>query len=130
MINGLGENTALSQLGIAITELGDDFISGTMPVDSRTHQHVGLLHGGATLLLMESLGSIGSTLIVDMETNHVMGLDINANHLRAVKSGTVTGTAKIVHCGRKTHVWQIDVVDDKERLVSTGRLTIMITAKG
>ena len=101
MINGLAENTALELMGIEVTELGDDYISGTMPVDSRTHQHVGLLHGGATLLLMESIGSIGSTLIVDMETNNVMGLDINANHLRAVKSGTVTGTARIVHCGRK-----------------------------
>ena len=130
MINGLAENTALELMGIEVTELGDDYISGTMPVDSRTHQHVGLLHGGATLLLMESIGSIGSTLIVDMETNNVMGLDINANHLRAVKSGTVTGTARIVHCGSKTHVWQIDVVDDNDRHVSTGRLTIMITAKG
>jgi len=129
LINDLGKKTALELLGIVVTELGDDYIVGTMPVDSRTIQHFGLLHGGASVLLMESIGSIGSSLIVDIENKNVMGLDINANHLRAVKSGIVTCTGKVIHCGSKSHVWQLDIVDEKNKRVSTGRLTIMVTDK-
>jgi 1,4-dihydroxy-2-naphthoyl-CoA hydrolase len=128
-INKYAKNTSLEVLGIKITELGEDYIVGTMPVDSRTHQPAGLLHGGASVLLMESLGSIGSSLIVDMEKKNVMGLDINANHLRAVKSGIVSCTGRIVHCGRRTHVWQLDIVDENNKAVATGRITIMITDK-
>ncbi len=116
----------LEVLGIEITALTKDSIEGTMPVDHRTHQPVGLLHGGASATLIESLGSVGSSLIVDLEKFYVVGVEVNANHLRGLKSGVVTGLAKIVHCGKKSHVWQVDITDEKNKLVCTGRLTVMI----
>mgnify|MGYP000102847631 CR=1 FL=1 len=129
LINQMSKNTILEVLDIQTVEIGDDYLIATMPVDKRTHQPLGLLHGGASAVLIESLGSIGSTLIVDMKTHGIVGLEINANHIRAVKTGKVTGTAKIVHCGRKTHVWQVDVRDEEQKLVCTGRLTVMIIKK-
>jgi 1,4-dihydroxy-2-naphthoyl-CoA hydrolase len=128
-INNFSKNTLLEQLGIRITKLGEDFIEGTMPVDKRTHQPAGLLHGGASAALIESLGSIGSTLLVDMGTHNIVGLEINANHVRGVKSGMVTGHAKIVHAGRKTHLWQVDIKDEAGKLVCTGRLTVIVVEK-
>tara|TARA_B110000046_G_scaffold185894_1_gene230184 strand:- start:205 stop:621 length:417 start_codon:yes stop_codon:yes gene_type:complete len=129
LINKYSKNTLLGQLGIRVTKLGEDFIEGTMPVDKRTHQPVGLLHGGASAALIESLGSIGSTLLVDMATHNVVGLEINANHVRGVKTGTVTGRAKIVHAGRKTHLWQVDITNEAGKLVCTGRLTVIVVKK-
>jgi 1,4-dihydroxy-2-naphthoyl-CoA hydrolase len=129
MVNAMNKNTILEVLGIKTIELGDDYIVGTMPVDKRTHQPMGLLHGGASAVLIESLGSIGSTLIVDITKQNIVGIDINANHIRGVKSGLVTGKASIVHCGRKTHVWQVDIKDDENKLVCSGRLTVMVTDK-
>ena len=129
IINAMSKNTILEVLGIKTIEVGDDYLVATMPVDKRTHQPMGLLHGGASAVLIESLGSIGSTLIVNMKTTNIVGLEVNANHLRAVKEGTVTGTAKIVHCGKKTHVWQVELRDDKNKLVCTGRLTVMLIHK-
>ncbi|MDG1915013.1 MAG: hotdog fold thioesterase [Crocinitomix sp.] len=129
LINKYSKNTLLGQLGIRVTKLGEDFIEGTMPVDKRTHQPVGLLHGGASTALIESLGSIGSTLLVDMATHNVVGLEINANHVRGVKTGTVTGRAKIVHAGRKTHLWQVDITNEAGKLVCTGRLTVIVVKK-
>lgn len=126
-IEALSKNTLLAHLGIKITELGDNYIIGTMPVDHRTHQPVGLLHGGASAALIESLGSIGSSLIVDPTKHGIVGLEVNANHVRGVKSGIVTGRAEIVHCGRTTHVWQVNITNEEDKLVSTGRLTVMIT---
>jgi 1,4-dihydroxy-2-naphthoyl-CoA hydrolase len=129
IINKHSKNTLLEQLGIQVTKLGEDFIEGTMPVDKRTHQPVGLLHGGASAVLIESLGSIGSTLLVDMATHNVVGLEINANHVRGVKTGIVTGRAKIVHAGRKTHLWQVDITNEEGKLVCTGRLTVIVVEK-
>lgn len=128
-VNAMSKNTMLEVLGIQITELGDDFIVGTMPVNHATHQPLGLLHGGASAALIESLGSIGSSLIVDITKSNIVGIEINANHLRGVSEGTVTAIAKIVHAGRKTHVWQVDISDDHKKLVCTGRLTVMVTPK-
>ena len=129
LVNAMSKNTMLETIGIQIIELGDDYLVGTMPVDHRTHQPMGLLHGGASVVLIESLGSMGSALIVDVMKNNIVGLEINANHLRSVKSGLVTGRAQIIHCGRKTHLWQVDIKDENEKLVCTGRLTVMITPK-
>ncbi len=129
IINNFSQNTLLEQLDIRVTKLGEDFIEGTMPVDKRTHQPAGLLHGGASAALIESLGSIGSTLLVDMATHNIVGLEINANHVRGVKSGVVTGRAKIVHAGRKTHLWQVDITNEEGKLVCTGRLTVIVVEK-
>ena len=123
----MSKNTLLEVLDIQVTELGDDYLKATMPVDKRTHQPMGLLHGGATAALIESMGSIGSSLIVDIRKHGIVGIEINANHIRGVKEGIVTGTAKVVHAGRKTHVWQVDVHNEENKLVCTGRLTVMIT---
>lgn len=127
IVNAMSKNTLLEVLDIQVTELGDDYLKATMPVDKRTHQPMGLLHGGATAALIESLGSIGSSLIVDIKKHGIVGVEINANHIRGVREGIVTGTAKIVHAGRKTHVWQVDVHNEENKLVCTGRLTVMIT---
>lgn len=129
IVNNLSKNTILEGLDIKVTELGDDYLIGSMPVDKRTHQPAGLLHGGASCVLIESLGSIGSTLIVDYTTHNIVGIEINANHLRGIKSGMVTGKAKLVHGGRKTHVWQVDLTNEEGQLICTGRLTVMIVPK-
>ena len=128
-VNAMSKNTMLEQIGIVITELGDDFISGTMPVDQRTHQPMGLLHGGASAALIESLGSLGSALSIDTNQFSIVGIEVNANHIRGVKSGTVTATARLVHGGRTTHVWQAEIVNDENKLVCTGRLTVLIVPK-
>tara|TARA_R110002049_G_scaffold262209_1_gene438292 strand:+ start:300 stop:719 length:420 start_codon:yes stop_codon:yes gene_type:complete len=125
-LNAFSENTLISHLGIKIIEVKKNAIVGTMPVDARTHQPMGLLHGGASAALMESLGSLGSSLLIDRTKHSVVGLEINANHVRGARSGIVTGEAVIVHAGRKSHVWQIDVRDENKKLVSTGRLTVMV----
>ena len=128
-VNALSKNTMLEQLGIVITELGDDFIVGTMPVDHRTHQPMGLLHAGASAALIESLGSLGSALSVDRNSYSIVGVEINANHIRGVKSGIITATAKLVHWGKTTHVWQADIKNEEGKLICTGRLTVLIVAK-
>lgn len=128
-INSFSKNTLLEQLDIKVTKIGTDFLEGTMPVDNRTHQPAGLLHGGASAALIESLGSIGSTLLVDMEKYNIVGLEINANHVRGVRSGIVTGRAQVVHAGKKTHIWQVDIKDEDEKLVCTGRLTVVVIEK-
>ncbi|WP_066758950.1 PaaI family thioesterase [Crocinitomix algicola] len=128
-LNEISKNTLLEHLGIEITKVGEDFISGVMPVDNRTHQPAGLLHGGASAALIESLGSLGSSLIVDLKKQSIVGIEINTNHIRGVKEGTVYGTAKIVHAGRRTHVWQAEIRDYNNKLVATGRLTVMVIEK-
>ncbi len=128
-VNDFSKNTLLEHLGIEITALGDTFIEGTMPVDKRTHQPVGLLHGGASAALIESLASIGSSLIVDIKTHNIVGLALNANHIRGVKTGIVTGRAELVHGGRTTHVWQVDIKNEAGKLVATGRLTVLVIEK-
>ena len=124
-INQLGKNSLAEHLGIRITEVGSDFIEATMPVDHRTHQPFGLLHGGASATLAETLGSIGAYHCID-ENKACVGLEINANHIRAVRSGWVTGRAMPLHLGRTTHVWEIRITDDLGDLTCIARLTMMI----
>ena len=129
-INALNRNTLMEALSITCVETGEDYIIAEMPVNSKTHQPMGLLHGGASAALIESIGSIGSSLLIDLEKQAPVGLEINANHLRGVKSGFVKAIGKIVHAGKKTHVWQVDIFDKQnEKLVCTGRLTVMIIDK-
>ena len=121
--------TLISHLGIKIIEIGPEFLRGTMPVDARTTQPYGLLHGGASVALAESLGSAGAAMCVDAEYQ-VVGQEINANHVRAVRSGLVTGTTRPVHIGGRTHVWTIDIVNDSGKLVCISRLTMAVIKRG
>ncbi|MFC7301502.1 hotdog fold thioesterase [Cognatiluteimonas weifangensis] len=122
-LNALSEGTAMRPLGIEFTELGPDYLRATMPVDARTRQPYGLLHGGASVLLAETLGSSAGGLCVE-EGQGVVGIEINANHLAAVREGTVTGTARPLHVGRSTQVWEIRIEDAHGRLVCISRLTL------
>ncbi|MFZ7095049.1 hotdog fold thioesterase [Luteimonas dalianensis] len=115
----------MEPLGIVFTEIGHDFLRATMPVDARTHQPYGLLHGGASVLLAETLGSTAGMLCVD-EGRACVGIEINANHLRGVRSGTVTGTARPLHVGRSTQVWEIRIEDAAGHLVCVSRLTLAV----
>ena len=126
-LNALSANTAMEPLGIEFTELGPDFLCATMPVDRRTHQPYGLLHGGASVLLAETLGSTAAMLCV-AEGERCVGIEINANHLRAVRDGIVTGTARPLHVGRQTQVWEIRIEDAARRLVCVSRLTVAVLA--
>jgi 1,4-dihydroxy-2-naphthoyl-CoA hydrolase len=129
-LNGLSANTLLEQLEIRFTEVGDDYLVATMPVDRRTHQPFGLLHGGATAALAESLGSSGANCCLDMAAEFAVGLEINANHLRSVRNGLVTGTARPVHLGRRTQVWETRVEDEAGKLVCVSRLTLAVMPRG
>ena len=122
----VGKNTMGEYLGIVFTEVGDNYVKATMPVDHRTIQPYGLLHGGASVALAETLGSIGAFLTVDPEKFICVGLDINANHVRGVRKGLVTGTASPIHIGATTQVWEIKIHDDNERLVCISRLTVAV----
>ena len=113
-------------LGIEFTELGPDHLVGRMPVDRRSMQPFGLLHGGASVTLAETLGSVGATMVVDLQRTQVVGQEINANHLRAVRGGHVTGTARPIHLGRRSQVWGIEIVDDAGKLACISRLTLAI----
>ncbi|MGO4504380.1 MULTISPECIES: hotdog fold thioesterase [unclassified Dyella] len=124
-INGWSTNTMMETLGIRITEIGDDWLRGTMPVDHRTHQPYGLLHGGASVVLAETLGSSAAMLALD-PSEVAVGLDINANHIRGVRSGTVTGTARMVHIGRTTQVWEIRIETEAGELVCISRITMAV----
>jgi 1,4-dihydroxy-2-naphthoyl-CoA hydrolase len=128
-LNQTSKNTMMEHLGIEYVDLGEDHISARMPVDHRTHQPYGILHGGASVVLAETLGSIASSLRIDQEKFICVGLDINANHIRSVRSGWVTGTASPVHLGRKTHVWEIRIVDENDKLVCISRITMAILEK-
>ena len=123
--NKISKNTLVEHVGIEFTEIGHDWIKASMPVDKRTHQPMGLLHGGASVALAETLGSTGANLACD-EGYAGVGLEINANHIRGVRSGHVHGTAKAVHIGRTTHVWSIEIVDDEGKMVCLSRLTMAI----
>jgi 1,4-dihydroxy-2-naphthoyl-CoA hydrolase len=120
----------METLGIECVEIGDDYIISTMPVDQRNHQPMGLLHGGASAALIESIGSMGSSLLLDLEKEYPVGLEVNANHVGGIKSGMVKAVGKIVHAGKKTHVWQVDIFDQEtNKMVATGRLTVLIIQK-
>lgn len=122
-------NTMDVHIGIRFTELGSNFLKGTMPVDHRTTQPYGVLHGGANCVLAETLGSVASAMVIDSEKNICMGLEINANHIRSAKSGIVTGIASPLHLGSSTHVWDIKIYDEGEKLICVSRLTVVILKK-
>lgn len=122
-------NTMDVHIGIRFTELGSNFLKGTMPVDHRTTQPYGVLHGGASCVLAETLGSVASAMVIDSEKNICMGLEINANHIRSAKSGIVTGIASPLHLGSSTHVWDIKIYDEGEKLICVSRLTVVILKK-
>ncbi|NOH72948.1 hotdog fold thioesterase [Vibrio pectenicida] len=127
-LNVTSENTLMRHLQIVYSKFGDNFIEATMPVCHFTHQPFGMLHGGASVALAETLGSIAANLSVD-EDSYCVGLDINANHIRAMREGEVTGRAEPLHLGVSTQVWQIDIRDDRGRLVCSSRLTIAVKKK-
>ena|ERR1700722_2566933 len=125
-LNKFAKNTILEVLDIKITGVGEDYLEATMPVDKRTHQVYGILHGGASVVLAETLGSMGAMLTVDQSKFHCVGLDINANHIKAVKSGLVTGRATPIHTGRSTQVWAIEIKNDAGEVVCISRITMAI----
>ena len=129
-LNANRDGTLIGHLGILFTEIGADFIRGTMPVDTRTVQPYGLLHGGASVALAETLGSMGAAMCVNAEEYQVVGQEINANHVRAARSGLVTGTARAVHLGGRTHVWSIEIVNDAQKLVCISRITMAVIKRG
>lgn len=128
-INERSKGTLKEHLGIEITALGEDWIEGRMPVDHRTIQPMGLLHGGASVALAETLGSIASFLCIDSQAQAAVGLEINANHIRAAKSGFVIGRAEALHLGRSTHVWEIKIRSEDGKLVCVSRLTVAIVSR-
>lgn len=122
----LGTGTMSEHIGIEWVQLGDNFLKAKMPVDYRTQQPYGLLHGGASCVLAETLGSVASALVVDHTKFYCVGLEINANHIRSAMDGFVTGTCTPLHTGNSTHVWDIKIYDEKEKLVCVSRLTVAV----
>lgn len=125
-INAWSANTMMETLGIQLTAIGDDWLQGTMPVDHRTHQPYGLLHGGASVALAETLGSTAAMLTLDPAKELPVGLEINANHIRGVRSGVVSGTARVLHLGRTTQVWEIRIENEEGALVCISRITMAV----
>ena len=129
-VNSFNKNTLMETLGIECIEIGTDFLRSRMPVSSKTHQPVGLLHGGASAALIESIGSMGSVLLIDVNKEVPVGLEVNANHVGSIREGWVIATGKLVHAGKRTHVWQVDIHEEgTDRLICTGRLTVMIVPR-
>lgn len=128
-INHFAPGTISEVLGIEFTEVGADYLVAKMPVDARTKQPYGLLHGGASVVLAETLGSVAAGLCIDVQTQSCVGLEINANHLRAVRSGYVLGKVTPVHIGKTTHVWSIEIVDEAGKKVCISRITMAILKK-
>lgn len=127
-LNAINKKTIIELLGIEYSDIGDNYLQGTMPVDQRTHQPYGLLHGGASVVLAETLGSVAANLAVE-DDKICVGLDINANHIRTIKKGMVTGTATAVHIGYTTQVWQIEICNERKQLICTSRLTVAVIDK-
>ena len=128
-LNRLAANTMAEQIGIEFTAIGPDYLEAKMPVDRRTHQPFGLLHGGASVALAETLGSVAATCCVDVNRQFCVGLEINANHIRSVREGFVTGVARPIHVGKKTQVWEIRILNAKEELVCVSRITLAVLDK-
>jgi len=120
------QNTMVANLGIEFVEIGDDFLSARMPVDERTKQPAGILHGGASLALAETIGSVAAHMTIDTEKYLSVGLEINANHIKSKKDGFVVGTGRPLHLGKNTQVWDIEILDENDKLISISRLTIAI----
>ncbi|MDX2164864.1 MAG: hotdog fold thioesterase [Gammaproteobacteria bacterium] len=125
-VNDRGKNTMLSLLDIQFTEVGDNYLIATMPVDHRVHQPIGIMHGGASCVLAETVGSTAANFAVDQTKNYCVGLSINTNHIRSVKSGLLHAKATPYHLGRSTHVWNIDIIDENKKLISTTTLTMAV----
>ena len=130
-LNEVHKNTAVERLGIVITSVGNDFLTGLMPVNQHTIQPAGLLHGGASVLFAETLGSAAAMHCIDPDTQLAVGLNVNATHLRSVRQGaeSVTGTARAIHLGRTLHVWEIDITDAENQSICVARLTTTVVAK-
>jgi 1,4-dihydroxy-2-naphthoyl-CoA hydrolase len=125
-LNNLGNGTMVSHLGIIFTTIGDDYLEASMPVDSRTKQPMGLLHGGANVVLAETIGSVAASMTIDPKKQFVVGLEINANHLKSVREGMVFGTATPIHLGNSTQVWEIKIKNTAGQLCCISRLTMAI----
>jgi 1,4-dihydroxy-2-naphthoyl-CoA hydrolase len=128
-LSHLDADNMAGHIGLQFTAIGPDYLQGTLPVDHRTRQPYGLLHGGASCVLAETLGSVASTLVVDPEKFICVGLEINANHVRSARNGVVTGTCSPVHIGASTHVWDIRIHDERGKLVCVSRLTVAVLKK-
>lgn len=128
-LDALSKNTMLEHLGIEFTEIGDNYLVARMPVDHRTLQPAGIMHGGASAVLAETIGSTAANFCVDQAQFFCVGLDINTNHIRSIREGFITGLAKPFHLGRSSQVWGIDIVNDKKQLISVNRLTISVLNK-
>ncbi len=125
-LNAMNKNTLMEHLGIVFTEVGEDFVRATMPVDHRHHQPFGLLHGGASVALAETLGSVGAHISLRGTGSYCVGLEINANHLRSVRSGIITGTSRPIHMGKSTQVWEVRIEDEQQRPVCVSRITMAV----
>jgi 1,4-dihydroxy-2-naphthoyl-CoA hydrolase len=128
-LNHIMKDTLITHLGIEIVEIGDDFLKARMPVDKRTRQPMGILHGGASVVLAETLGSGASNLVLNRDEWYAVGLEINANHVRSVAGGYVTGTARPLHLGKTTQVWEMQIHDEEGNLVCVSRMTNMVLRK-
>ena len=128
-LNALSRNTMAERIGIEFTAIGPDYLEAKMPVDTRTHQPFGLLHGGASVALAETMGSVAATCCVDITRQFCVGLEINANHVRGVREGYVKGITKPIHIGKKTQVWEIRILNGKEELVCISRITLAVLDK-
>jgi len=128
-LNNLSKNTLMETLEIKYSDIGDDFLEATMPVNSRVFQPAGILHGGATLALAESVGSAASAVLIDASKTIVKGIEISGNHIKSKKNGFVKAIAKIIHKGRTTHLWEIRIVDEEDNLISICKLTNIILPK-
>jgi len=129
IIEERGKNTMITQLGIEFTEIGDDFLAARMPVDSRTRQPLGIMHGGASCVLAETVGSTAGNFCVDATQFYCVGLDINTNHIRSIREGFVTGIAKPFHLGKSTQVWSIEITNEQNQLISVNRLTLAVLGR-
>jgi 1,4-dihydroxy-2-naphthoyl-CoA hydrolase len=129
LLNELSHNTMVSHLGIEFTEVGEDFLIARMPVDHRTHQPLGLLHGGASVALAETLGSVAAHILVDSQRQYCVGLEINANHIKGIRAGFVYGKTLPIHIGRKTQVWEIRITNEEGDLICISRITMAVLDK-
>ncbi len=125
-VNAWNKNTMMETLDMIFTEIGEDYVVATMPVDHRTHQPMGLLHGGATIALAETVGSVGSALMVDTKKFAVVGLNMQTNHLKSIRSGLVSARGQIIHKGRSTHIWDVTITGPEGQVISICRFTNFI----
>ncbi|MEQ9403796.1 MAG: hotdog fold thioesterase [Cyclobacteriaceae bacterium] len=126
VLNEMSKGSMVEHLGIEFTKIGDNYLEATMPVDNRTKQPMGLLHGGASVALAETLGSVGATLFIEMGKQHAVGLEINTNHIKSARSGKVTGRATPIHLGKGTQVWSIEIRNEENQLVAISRITMAV----